>query len=278
MQLVAEVGRALIAYTYPWHLLRVSAVAFLAAITAVLLAAYAARRLTPTLARLTVAATALAAASSVLLVPWYDLKALGALLAGAVAIAACGFAVLRRSRREALAALAAAAAIVVVMGIELTLFLDRTWFMLLALILVLLVGEQVSKSKRVRIERDLERSRAAALAQRLARAEREGEAIVQLKDGSRIWRVAEDDIVAIRAADDYCEASLCDGRTLLVTTGLSRLMATLPPRFVRVHKSWAVNRSHILSAAPRPGGGRLLNLSNGAAVPVGRSYTSSLPA
>ncbi len=65
---------------------------------------------------------------------------------------------------------------------------------------------------------------------------------------------------------------LKDGRTLLVTTSLGRLLERLPDRFVRVHKSYAVNRLHVASRAPRPGGGRVLNLSDGSSVPVGRSY------
>ncbi len=44
LQLAAEVSRAFIAYTYPWHLARVAVVALRAAIIAVLAAAYAAPR------------------------------------------------------------------------------------------------------------------------------------------------------------------------------------------------------------------------------------------
>jgi DNA-binding LytR/AlgR family response regulator len=59
---------------------------------------------------------------------------------------------------------------------------------------------------------------------------------------------------------------------------LSRLLETLPHRFVRVHKSYAVNRAHVASIAPRAGGGRLLRLSQGSEVPVGRSYAERVAA
>lgn len=272
LQLLIEVSRAFIAYTYPWHLARVSAIALLAAATVTLIAAYASSRLVPGRGRLVVAATALLSLASLLFVPWYDLKALGAMLAGALALAACGAGGWGRNRSEAAGALAAAAAILALMAHELTLFLDRSWFIILALLLVLLAARQVGALKRARHERDVERALSAALAERLSRAERSGEPIVSLKDGSRTHRVGESDIIFVRAADDYCEVALADGRTLLATSGLARLLEALPPRIVRVHKSYAVNRSHVLSVATRPGGGRLLMLSNGESIPVGRSY------
>ncbi|HEY0129982.1 MAG TPA: LytTR family DNA-binding domain-containing protein, partial [Allosphingosinicella sp.] len=105
-----------------------------------------------------------------------------------------------------------------------------------------------------------------------------GEPILTLKDGARTHRVAETDILFIRAADDYCEAVLGDGRAMLVTMTLSRLLETLPERFVRVHKSYAVNRAHVAGTAPRPGGGRMLRLSEGSEVPVGRSYAQRVAA
>jgi DNA-binding LytR/AlgR family response regulator len=117
---------------------------------------------------------------------------------------------------------------------------------------------------------------AAALEARLRRAEAAGETIVQLKDGSRVHRVAESDILYVRGADDYCEAALTDGRTILVTMTVARLLATLPAAFVRIHKSYAVNRAHVETVAPRPGGGRRLVLTGGASIPVGRSYGGAL--
>jgi len=275
-QLLAEVSRAFVAYSYPWHLARVTGVAILAATTAILVAAYAARRFAPEWRRAILPGTAAAAAASVVLVPYYDLKAISAIAAGAVALGLC--AVRGRRRPGAKAALAAALAVPALFAWQLTGFLDRGWFLLVAAMLVALVAEQVSSLRRARAERDDETRRAAALAERLVRAEREGEPIVTLKDGTRIRRVAESDIVYIRAADDYCEVLLADGQTVLVTTTLARLLETLPPRFVRVHKSYAVNRARVAAAAPKAGGGRELQMSDGTRVPVGRSYAAAVRA
>lgn len=277
-QLGSEVSRAFIAYPYPWHLARVSAIALLAGLTAVLIAAYAARRFAPAWSRAVPAATAVLALASILLLPWYDLKALGAILAAAAALGFCAAFGLKAGVRGAWAPLAAALAIGGLMTWQRTAFLDRDYYLILAALLVALVAEQVASLRRARAERDAETRRAAALAERLSRAERSGEPIVALKDGARIHRVAEGDILSIRAADDYCDVLLADGRSLLVTMPLARLLATLPGRFVRVHKSWAVNRPHVASAAPRPGGGTLLTLSDGSEVPVGRAYAAAVAA
>ena len=172
--------------------------------------------------------------------------------------------------------MAAALAIMLLMAWFLTDFLDHAWFLLLAVILVALVAEQVRSLRLARAERDAEAKRAATLAERLVRAEREGEPILALKDGARTHRVVESDILYLRAADDYAEAVLADGRELLVTMTLARLLATLPPRFVRVHKSYAVNRGRVAGVAPRPGGGRVLSLSDGSEVPVGRAYAGAV--
>lgn len=277
-QLIVEVSRAFVAYTYPWHLARVSAVALLAAIAAVLIADYAAARFAPDWRRRIRGVTAAAALASLVLFPWYDLKALGAILAGALALGICAARGLKARRPGAAVGLVGAMSIVAAMVWQLSAFLDQAYYLILAALLAVLVLEQVAALRRARAERDTERKRASALAERLARAEREGEPIVAIRDGGRIHRVAESDIVAIRAADDYCDVTLRDGRNLLTTLSLSRFLATLPARFVRVHKSHAVNRAHVTTIAPKPGGGKLLRLSDGSEIPVGRSYEAAVAA
>ncbi len=276
LQLLVEVSRAFITYAYPWHLARIAAVACLAAMTACLIAAYAAHRFVPAWRRplrLTVAA---AATVSILLVPTYDLKALGAVLSGATGLAICAGYAVRHRRNDGWAGIMAALSFVVLIAWQRDDFLNQAYYMLLAGLLLVLVAEQVGSLRRLRAERDAETVRAAGLSERLSRAEQEGEPIVALKNGSRVYRVPECDIVFIQAADDYCEVTLGDSRLLLVTMSLARFLATLSPRFVRVHKSFAVNRAHVTGASPRFGGGRQLTLSNCSAIPVGRSYSSAV--
>ncbi len=277
LQLLVEVARAVFAYTYPWHLARVTAIALLAAVTACLVAFYAVHRFAPNWRWLGPATAALAALGLVLL-PWFDFKAIAAILAGALALGLASARAARDGRRDAMAGIAAALAFPLAAAWEGPGFLDQAYYLLLAFLLALLVAEQVILMRRTRLERDRERKRASELALRLAHAEQAGEPIIALKDGHRVHRVAERDIVWIRAADDYCDVLLTDGRTLLATTSLSKLLQTLPDRFVRIHRSFAVNRAHVVSSSPRPGGGRQLELSDGSEIPVGRAYREKVMA
>jgi len=267
VQLLAETARTFIAYAYPWHVLRVLAIAALAGLTAILAAAYAARRFAPRRERRAVALTAAAAAAALVLIPWYDIKAIAAILAGLVAILACAAPALREGRPGAKAAIAFVLASFGLIGWQRTQYLDQAYYLALAALLVALLAEQLLVLRRAR-------SDAASLEQRLDRAT--GGDVVLLKDGGRTHRVAEADILFVRAADDYCEAVLKGGRVVLATITLGRLEAALSERFARVHKSYVVNRAEVAAVARRPGGGPALTLTDGSSVPVGRRYLEAV--
>lgn len=272
LQLVVESGRAFIAYTYPWHVARVLGIALLAATTATLAAAYAAQRFAPEWGRAPPVLVAGAGLAAIIFIPWFDPKALAATLAGLMTVAACALQGARHGRSGAGAALAGSLAMIALLLWQFTSFLDRTYFLGVTVLLFALVAEQVVILRHARQRRDAETRRAAALEERLKQAIDAGETIVELRNGNRIDRVAESDILYIRAADDYCDVVLADGRTLLVTANLARLLSGLPEPFVRVHKSYAVNRRHVTNVSPRGGGGRQLLLGENVLVPVGRSY------
>lgn len=278
VQLLVEVSRAFVAYTYPWHLTRVSAIALLSALTAGLIAAYAGRRFAPGWTRRMVVATVVLSAGLILFLPGFDLKAMGAIALAWLWLGIAALPGLRTAKRPASVALAISVLALALMVRDFTDYLDRTHYFLLAACIILLVSEQVIALRRARAERDEQARLAAALAERLRKAEQSGEPILALRDGSRTHRVAEGDIVAIRAADDYCDVLLTGGRDLLVTLTLAKLLETLPPRFMRVHKSHAVNRAHVTGATPRPGGGTLLQMSDGSEIPVGRTYQRAVAA
>lgn len=274
VQLAVEVSRAFIAYTYPWHLARVAAIALLAGATALAASLYAVRRFARSWEYRLMVPAGMAVTLSLLLIPWYDVKAMAAILVGAVAI---GVASWRGRRRPgARVALVGAVLIVALMAWQLTVFLDQAYYLIVAGLLVALVGEQVAILRTARNRRDLEAARAMALEERLRRASETGEPIVQLKDGARLHRVPAGDILYVKAADDYCDVALADGRSLLVTMSLQRLLDSLPEEFLRVHKSYAVNRRHVAGVAPRPGGGRQLILGEGTVIPAGRSYAEAI--
>ncbi|MDQ3482455.1 MAG: LytTR family transcriptional regulator, partial [Pseudomonadota bacterium] len=272
VQLLLEVSRAFLVYSYPWHLARVSAIAATAAITAVLVAAYAADRFAPALRRMLPLSTAGVAAASVVFLPMFDLKALVAILAGTIALGIAAVRGIRRGLPGAHVAGAVGITAVLLMPWRTPAFLDQTYYLLLAAVLVMLVAEQVGQLRAARAGA----RRAAALEERLQRAEAAGEPIVALKNGTRVHRVAAADILFARAADDYCEVRMRDGRELLVTTNLAKLVAGLSDSFVRVHRSFVVNRDRVELIERRSGGGRKLVLQGGVEVPVGRRFAADV--
>ncbi|HKR24927.1 MAG TPA: LytTR family transcriptional regulator, partial [Allosphingosinicella sp.] len=107
LQLAVEVSRAFVAYSYPWHLIRVGVIALLAAAAAILIASYGARRFAPLRERWLVAGTLLASLASLVFIPWYDIKALGALAAGGLALAVAAALGFRAQPRAAMVGIAA---------------------------------------------------------------------------------------------------------------------------------------------------------------------------
>lgn len=277
LQLGVETARSFVNYTYPWHLIRVAAIALLAGVTAVLAVAYAARRFTPDWRLAAPALTAAAVLACLFLIPWYDLKAIAAVAVGSAAMLACSVRGARRGVPGARPAIAFPLVLFALIAWQLTDFLDQSYYVAFAAMLVVLVGEQLLVLRQTRRGREQEALRAAGLEERLKDSV-PPERVARLKDGARTHQVPESQIVFVRAADDYCEVRLADGRTLLVTMTLSRLQQALSERFVRIHKSYAVNRAQVTALAPRAGGGKQLTLADGSVLPVGRAYLGAVAA
>ncbi|HEX8261664.1 MAG TPA: LytTR family DNA-binding domain-containing protein, partial [Allosphingosinicella sp.] len=195
------------------------------------------------------------------------------------ALLACAGSGARRRRPGARAGIGFALLLFALIAWQLTDFLDQSYYVALALVLVVLVGEQLLVLRQARSAGEKEALRAAGLEARLKEAAAgSGDRIARLKDGAVTRQVPEAQILFVRAADDYCEARLADGRTLLVTMSLSRLQQALSERFVRIHKSYSVNAAQVAALGPRPGGGRQLTLADGTILPVGRAYMDAVSA
>jgi len=272
-QLAVETLRVFVNYPYPWHVLRVGAIAVLAALTAVAAAAWAVRRFQVGRPRAVVAVVAAAGLASVLFTPGYDNKAATALLAGLAALGLCGLDAMRRRRPGGLAASIAAAVGIGLWAWPDASFLDQDYYLFAAATLALLVFGQVRALSRARAGHGVEAARADEAEAALARRDA---VLASIRDGTRTHRVPTADIVSLEAADDYCEVRLEDGRKLLSTASLTQTLDDLPGDFVRVHKSWAVNAVHVRTIGPRPGGRRAVTLSDGSIVPVGRTFAGAL--
>jgi len=87
----------------------------------------------------------------------------------------------------------------------------------------------------------------------------------------RIDLVAINDLVYVEGADKYSELVLANGQRSFYDRCLGRLEATLPPSFVRIHKSYLVRFTMISRLIVLRGSRYFAELRNGLRLPVGRS-------
>jgi hypothetical protein len=97
-----------------------------------------------------------------------------------------------------------------------------------------------------------------------------------IRDGARFTRVRLDELLAIASAGNYVEFVLRDGRRLLMRSPLSALQGELSPRgFLRTHRSWLVNASHVTALKPDGSGDYTIELGS-LSVPLSRRFPDAL--
>jgi hypothetical protein len=97
-----------------------------------------------------------------------------------------------------------------------------------------------------------------------------------IRDGARLTRVRLDSILAITSAGNYVEFVMRDARRHLMRSPLSALESELAPRgFLRTHRSWLVNTSHVTALNPEGSGDYAVELG-GLVVPLSRRFPEAL--
>lgn len=275
LQLAIETSRSFLDYAYPWHVMRLSAIVVLVAATAALMCAYVARRFLP---RRTVLVAGLSLTTSIVAIatlPFFDVKAWACLCVAGLICLVCA-ASTARHRGDGRVGTVVAAVFTLMLVVWRQDALDRGYYLFMAALLSALVAEQVMRMRHVYSGYESERERSADLATRLGMAESTGKSIISFRDGAVIHRLAEEDIVHITAADDFCEVRLTNRSPLLVGGTMKAITTSLNDRFLRVHKSHIVNLAHVAAMTPRPGGGHQLVLQDGSVMPVGRTYREAV--
>jgi DNA-binding LytR/AlgR family response regulator len=98
-----------------------------------------------------------------------------------------------------------------------------------------------------------------------------------IEDGRRVTRVDIKEIAAVRAAGNYVEFLLTDGRRPLMRGTLVELQASLGhSRFVRVHRSWLVNGDLVRELKPGRWGDFVVVLTGDVAAPLSRRFPNAL--
>lgn len=251
------------AYSYPFHIWRLTGQWLLTAGFSFLLVAYSSvglpTRTRPRLVWLTVVGVATMGGMATA-----DLKTIGTLgFAVVVACMARGLAPRRAPSREAWLYLAA------VLGLaaaSLAFFAELVHLLLIASLLLPMLMLRVARLGRDDLLREQALAEAASAPDRLA-----------VTTGRRVMLVPVSDIAAIQGADDYVELVLVDGRRLLHTARLDHLETRLPPTFVRVHRSTIANLAHA-EALERDGDASMLKLRTAGPLRVSRSRVAHIRA
>lgn len=99
-----------------------------------------------------------------------------------------------------------------------------------------------------------------------------------VRHGGRLLPVAVDAITYLRADDDLVQVHV-NGRALGISETLGALLERLDPRrFLRVHRSYAVNLDHVAALETRDANRLQVRLRDGTLVPASRSGTQLLRA
>ena len=101
--------------------------------------------------------------------------------------------------------------------------------------------------------------------------------VFEIAEGARLLRVPVADIIAVRAAGNYVEFLLSDGRRPLMRAPLMEVEGALAPNgFLRTHRSWVVNPARVRALEPAGSGDYQLSLDGGETAPVSRRFPQAL--
>ena len=270
-QLLTEVFRGLVPYTYPVHDVRLILIAAFSSGFGLSVAFHVFS--TFQFSRIKVMMIALAAVSlvAILVAPGFDMKAATAITIPLTAslIATSVWSYQRRPRAFLyFLSLLVFLAATFIFSFH---FLDVVFFYLVAAFLLFLFIEQGFAIVREEEQRRREHARANRLELALGQAkEREEASTINIKSAGKMERVSTDQIAQCRGARGYSEIVLHGCREILHSATLAEMEESLPTTFLRVHRSHLVNTAFIKSLKRDPSGTGALILSDGSEVPVSR--------
>lgn len=277
LQLLAELSRGIVAYSYPTHDLRlvlivVFSAGFGVSFSSLIASLFANRR-----TRLVLAASLAASLVGALAVDGFDQRAASAMLAPmALSAVLLSYRALNGVRR-ALRFLVISVIFVSANIAFLSYFLDVVFFYLVALHMVALLAERaLNEAVEVRRRREAENraDRLELALEQATQADRPVEIVV--KGSGRIDRVSTENIVQLRSSDGYTDILTDDGRELTHNESLFDLERQLPVTFIRVHRAHLVNTKHVRSLRRSDQGNGWLILSDSSEVPVSRRIMPSV--
>lgn len=270
-QLAIETARGLFPYDYPFHEIRVLLIAVNAAAFGLCLFFHIVFKFVDQ-KRVAVILAGLTATAAALSIPrGFDPKAVLGLFAPTTIAAVIAIAAAFRNKPGARSYAVALSLFLAVTLIFARQFLNVAFFYCVAALLLFLIGQQAILFAKERILRLDASDRARRLELALEQARQKGAPErLSVHSAGKTELVDIGDIVYCKGAGDYVEIAATTGARLLHLAKLHELEKELPQTFLRVHRSYIVNTSHVRSLTREANGVGALAMVNGESVPVSR--------
>lgn len=281
LQLGAEIFRGLFSYPYPMHDVRLIVITACSVVFGLSLLFYTVSFSRSKHALFYFTMGTLVTLSAVFFVPGFDFKTLLALI-----IPMCHGLVLsvseayKRQRQDLLHWALAQCVFLITSWLATSMFHEFLYYLLVAGLLMFLFYQQARDMAQKQQQQQLDQKIIAKLEYQLAqRVTHQTPTRIEISIGGKVEMIESSRITFCKAAGDYVELILEDGSERLYSGSLKTLETLLPNTFLRVHRSYLVNLSHVESLhAATPTHAARLELKNSRFVDVSRRLLPSVRA
>ncbi|WND02956.1 LytTR family transcriptional regulator DNA-binding domain-containing protein [Temperatibacter marinus] len=268
--LVAEVSRGILNYDWIYHDLRLILVQLFGFAAAFSLISYVIKEYWPARIKLFSLVSFFILLVPIGFVPGFDNKSF------MVFVTACGLGVLfcmpvvRQHASARIMAGGLCLFAVAVLGMPYKI-LDIYYFYLVSALILILFVLETKKIQRLKRQIQEDKQRAVDLQQALEEErEQQAPAHIQIPQEGKVVIIQVSHINHCKAASDYTEIYRSGAPTVLASKSISGLHEELGSLFIRVHRSWIVNRHAIDKLIRDPSGSGVLTLKDKTKVPVSR--------
>ncbi|WP_368456092.1 LytTR family DNA-binding domain-containing protein [Microbulbifer sp. TYP-18] len=275
LQLLAEMSRGLVPYSYPWHDVRLVTVTALSLLFGMSILVYSSYKTMADHALHWIYGGLLVTVTVIMLAPGFDSKTTAGVFFPLLVSLIQLLIVWRRQRQNAwlgwfLVQLLVAITIVANKGS----FHEIMHFLIIALFLVYLFVQQAKEYRLQQQQSKDDQQLIAKLEYKLAQnSQSDTPARLEVSSAGKTLWVSVSDILYCKAAGDYVELHLVEQGEKLYSGSLKQLETELPDTFIRVHRSFLVNLEQVVTLSRKTAsesGGYHLQLTDGQAIPVSR--------
>ncbi|WP_299947337.1 LytTR family DNA-binding domain-containing protein [uncultured Microbulbifer sp.] len=275
LQLLTEMSRGLVPYTYPWHDVRLVTVTILSLLFGMSILVYSSYKTMADHALHWIYTGLLVTVTAILLAPGFDSKTTAGVFFPLLVSLIQLLIVWRRQRQKArLGWFLVQLLIVITIVANQASFHEIIHFLIIAMLLMYLFVQQAKEYRLQQQQSKDDQQLIAKLEYKLAQnSQSDTPARLEVSSAGKTLWVPVSDILYCKAAGDYAELHLIEQGEKLYSGSLKQLEAQLPNTFIRVHRSFLVNLEQVVALSGKTvseAGGYHLQLTDGQAIPVSR--------